>query len=79
MKDTNTTIPKKGTYEYLDWVTKQHDKATAPKKKVKKQSGLGMSNIQPKPKMSASEQMLADFEKKDIGRKMKKNGTNTVY
>ncbi len=78
--DNNTTIPKKGTYEYLEYITKKHEASQASNASgsKKKKSGLGKLKLSAVPKMSASEKLLAKFEKNDMASKMKKNGTNIV-
>ncbi len=72
--DQNTTIPKKGTMEYLDYITNRHNKAIAS---GSKRPGLGLNKkilatepvkvvkvVKPAP-MSASEAALAKYEKEN--------------
>ena len=76
MNDNNITTPKKGSYAYLEMITKQHEASKTPAPKKKKASGFGTIAKNEPPKMSASEKMLADYS--STGSDMKKNGTNVI-
>ena len=54
---------EKGTIEYLDWATEQHDKATSPKTKTKKTQVK--KKVQPKKKSVVSSSIEDEKRRKE--------------